>query len=119
MIASKKRALQKDMKTIKTIFKETIMNDKTYLMLLSSFIACSSWGMQYKDLPVSDLMRYSLVKKDQFSDIYAVEQEITKGVSALRDASQLTQEAVLTNIENALKPYESKPDILPTLQRLY
>lgn len=76
-------------------------------------------AMNYEDLPETEQLRYMIVPDQQFSDIYAVEQKIKEGVAELRDADQLTEDAVLAKIKNALKPYESKPSVLRTLQLLY
>lgn len=88
--------------------------NKTHIILLSSLIACSSWGMETKDLKGAELWeslrgaerwRYAAVDVDQFDKIYAADQEIKKEVAGLRDAGELTENAVLAKIESALKTH--------------
>jgi hypothetical protein len=75
-------------------------------------IACSSRGMENKDLKGADLWRslqgadswrYATVDVDCIHKIYAADQEIKKEVAGLRDAGELTENAVLAKIESALK----------------
>lgn len=92
---------------------------KKYIVLLSSLMACSSRAMNYEDLSESEQLRYMIIPDQQFSDIYAVEKEIKKGIADLRKEDQLTEDAVLIKIKDALKPYESKPSVLSGLQKFY
>lgn len=96
------------------------MNNKKYIVLLSLFVACTGRAMQYKDLSSFDeIMRYCIVAHKEFSDVYAVEQSIKHEVTTLHKADALTEDAMLVSIKNALKPYESNPDIEYALKRLY
>lgn len=87
---------------------------KQYVILLSSLIACSSMAMKDEDLKGADFWeslkgadrwRYAAVDVDHVDKIYAAEQEIKKEVAGLRDAGELTENAVLAKIESALKTH--------------
>lgn len=95
------------------------MNNKNYIILLSLFVACTGRAMRYEDLPSQDFLRYGHLPNDQLSAVYAVDKEIKSGVSDLRKANDLTENTVLAKIENALKPYESNPNIALSLQGVY
>jgi len=55
------------------------------------------------------------VEKRLYDDVCSVEEDIKNKVNAL-PKDGLTEDAVLAALENALKPYESNPKILDTIQ---
>jgi hypothetical protein len=77
-------------------------------------------AMKYEDLKGPDVWRYAIVyPPDHFDKIYAAEQEIKKEVAGLRDAHQLSEDAVLTTIEKALKTHAADDEVKRSFQHLY
>jgi hypothetical protein len=84
----------------KRFLGKTIMNNKTYIVLLSSFIACTSMGME----KVPSLLECAAKPIAQ-----QIHDAVVKGAKALKASGELTEASVKEDQNEALKSIDNLP----------